>query len=653
MMIEARPRFEPAAITGRRVPFFLASHADSIAAAFAAFHFLGLSAAVLLTQDTLSGDTVEQIAWSRDLQWVYAKHPPLTVWIMAAAMWASGHKPWAAAMLGPLASAAALFMVYRFASRIMDPVRSLIAMFLLEGVVYFNFASIEFNHNVILLPLWVLIASSAHRIYCRGTAWDWAFFGLAAALGMLGKYASLLLLAAVPLALAADRDSRRKLLGWGPPIAILCGSIALTPHIYHLYLIDFAPLDYANGRLQIAGSAFDQLRFPVSWFAVQILNAGPAILMAAAFLFVWRRNSRELPSLAPECRRDLRFNFVLFATPFLLCLAIQFLDGVRFHDMWGFPLFTLLGVVTALLTGVQPLPQQILPKFALASTGMLALAIAAICSVSLGSSYLIRKGARIDFPARELTTAVNAQWERLSGASPLRYVIAESRLGGIFAAYHKDHPSVLFNGDFKESFWLKPSAIAESGAILVWDNYRARHKLVSKFPGAIRQTPFELTYHSGSIVSPARVGWAVLPPLNRQSTLAPAKDVVSQRQPGPAVTLMASPLSPSEEGGYVDGWKFENGCFSIQGWAVWQPKLGATMLIQTNLPAERVTIKAVPRADVVAVMKDPRLADSGFELNICIDRSKPMPKVRRACLWTEDPAFGRQITHDWALCSPS
>lgn len=650
-------KIESAVSSEARFSRFLASYPGAVAGVFICLHFIGLSAAVLFSQDTLSGDVLEQIAWSRDPQWVYAKHPPLPVWIMTAAMWASGNKPWVAAMLGPLSSAAALFMVYRYASRIVDPGRALIATFLLEGVIYFNFASTEFNHNGILLPLWVLIAGRARRLYCRGSAWDWALFGLAAALGMLAKYGSLLLLAAVPLALAADAGGRRKLLSWGPAIAVLCGSVALGPHLYHLYRIGFAPVHYANGRLQTAASALDHLRFPLGWLLAQLLNAGPAILMAAAFLFIWRRESQGGKLAASEVldhssRHDLRFHFVLFAAPFLFCLAIQAIDGVRFRDMWGFPFFALFGAVTVLLTGAQPFRQDILPKFALAGAGMLALAIIGIFSVNLGSAYVTKKGPRVLFPARELAAAVQGRWDSLSGSAPLRYIAAESFLGGIFATYHKDHPSVLFDGDFKESFWLKRADIDRAGAILVWDNYRDRHKMLSAFPGAVRQTPLEFPYHTKFRVSPARVGWAILPPSNSPVATAQAADPVTQRPPGPAVTLISLPLAPAEQEGFVDEWKLESGNLIIRGWGLWQPALGGQVLVNTNLPVEKVSIITVARPDVAAELQDQRLAHSGFELNIHFNNTVTKSEIK-ICLWTEDPAFGRQITHDWAFCSPS
>jgi len=478
-------------------------------------HFLGLSFAILLTQPVLGLDAFEQVAWARDPQWAYAKHPPLPAWILAAALWVSGNKPWTAAILGAAASGFALLAVWALARRMMDTSRALIAVFLLEGVIYFNFASVDFNHNVILLPLWTFIAYAAHRAYVEGKAMDWAIFGVAAALGMLGKYATGLLLVAVLLAFLADRQGRKRLWSTGPFIAVLCGATILAPHLWGLYQIDFAPFKYAAERLRTATSVADYLLFPLGWAAAQAVNAGPAICVACVFL--WRqRNATQnpLPPQAPDTRlgRDLQFMVILFAAPLLIGVAIQAFGGVRFKDMWGFPMFVLLSVVIALLSTGRPLKQELLEKVAAASVAMLALSMTVIAAVSWGSPYVMHGGSRHQFPAQELAKQVGSRWATLFPSQPLRYVAADVWRGGMLAAYHPDHPSVLISGDFKLSPWITPASINESGAILIWGGDHEGDRLMERFPEAVRQDPIELPYQTEAVVPAARVNWAILLP---------------------------------------------------------------------------------------------------------------------------------------------
>ena len=208
-------RYEPRLAAETRFGHLLATRPAAVVFSLALLHFLGLAFVILLTQPTLGLDVFEQVAWARDPQWAYAKHPPLPAWIMAAAIWAAGNKPWIAAILGAATSAAALPIVWVLARRVVGTSQALIAVFLLEGVIYFNFASVDFNHNVILLPLWAFIAYAAHRAFVEGKLIDWALLGIAAALGMLGKYATALLLIAVLAAFLADRAGTGQALGQG------------------------------------------------------------------------------------------------------------------------------------------------------------------------------------------------------------------------------------------------------------------------------------------------------------------------------------------------------------------------------------------------------------------------------------------------------
>ena len=413
-------RYEPRLAAETRFGHLLATRPAAVVFSFALLHFLGLAFVILLTQPTLGLDVFEQVAWARDPQWAYAKHPPLPAWIMAAAIWAAGNKPWIAAILGAATSAAALPIVWVLARRVVGTSQALIAVFLLEGVIYFNFASVDFNHNVILLPLWAFIAYAAHRAFIEGKIIDWALLGIAAALGMLGKYATALLLIAVLAAFLADREARAKLWGKGPLIAILCGTVLLAPHLLALYRIDFAPFTYAGERLKNATSIFDYLLFPAGWLGAQLLNAGPALCLAA-FLLLGAKSPKlsllPLETADAGLKRNLQFFGILFAVPLLACVAAQGLAGVRFHDMWGFPMFVLLGIVVALLIAARPQGHDLTPKFAAGGLAFLGLAMTAVAAAELGFVLCAAPRGENRIPC---SGACKADWIGLGGAISVR-----------------------------------------------------------------------------------------------------------------------------------------------------------------------------------------------------------------------------------------
>ena len=100
----------------------------------------------------------------REWQIDYYKHPPLPAWILEAIAIVSGRGPPALYLAGPLASAASLFAVWRLGCVMIGERRAMLAVLAQTGVVYFTIFMPEFNHYVILLPLWVQIDGSEQRL---------------------------------------------------------------------------------------------------------------------------------------------------------------------------------------------------------------------------------------------------------------------------------------------------------------------------------------------------------------------------------------------------------------------------------------------------------------------------------------------------------
>ena len=167
-----------------------------------------------LLQHNLPLDVIEQLAWGREWQIVYFKHPPLPAWILESIAVVFGR--WAPAMYlaGPLASAVALLAVWRLGCELLGRRRALLAMLAQECVLYFTFFTPEFNHNVVLLPLWAAIGLAGYRaIFNNGS---WVLLGALMALGMLGKYTTALLLVSL-LGLAVFH---RAFASCGPRVAL-------------------------------------------------------------------------------------------------------------------------------------------------------------------------------------------------------------------------------------------------------------------------------------------------------------------------------------------------------------------------------------------------------------------------------------------------
>jgi hypothetical protein len=484
-------------------------------------HAVALCTIALLAQPTLPLDVIEQIGWSRDPQFAYFKHPPLPAWILGAALWASGQRLWAAALVGPLATTLTLWLLWRLARRIVDPVRAALAVMILEGVVYFNFDAFEFNHNIVQLPLWALIALFGHRACREGRLCDWLGLGAAAGLGMLGKYSTALLLLSLFVAFLVDETGRRRLASTGPWLALLVMLAVLAPHLYALYAMDCAPFRYPFDHVSIAREWIDRPLFPLLWLGSQVLNVSPALCLIAVLLSGAGRRAAVAPSAVAH--GDRRFALCLAAGPLVLGLAIQFLGGLLFRTMWGTPMWGLLGLVAATATTGRSYSRKAVRRFAVGWLFALTLTSVVRVGANLGEPSIRGKAGRLLFPAEAVAREIGEGWSKETGGAPLNVVIGDSWYAGLLSAYSPDRPSVLIDGAGWKSPWITEDRLRRSGAVIIWPLTADRcssDAVLWPFPQARAQAPLVIPYKTEVNVPPALIGWAIIPPGTELSGLA-------------------------------------------------------------------------------------------------------------------------------------
>ena len=102
-----------------------------------------------LSNINLPLDTIEALAWGSNLSWGYSKHPPLSALMVEIVFNFFGNQDWAYYLLSQVFVIIAFIYVWKFANLIFqNKLYSLCAIFLLEGIYFYNFTSPEFNVNV-------------------------------------------------------------------------------------------------------------------------------------------------------------------------------------------------------------------------------------------------------------------------------------------------------------------------------------------------------------------------------------------------------------------------------------------------------------------------------------------------------------------------
>jgi len=499
-----------------RIPWIAAPLSEAavcrrILLGFLFLHMAALSAVALLTQPTLQLDVVEQLAWAHDPQWVYFKHPPLPAWVLWFAMRATNDALWAPAIIGPLATTLTIWLVWQLAIRVVDPVRALLAALVLEGVIYFNFTSLEFNHNVVQMPIWALLGLCGHRAAREGRLLDWFGLGVAVWLGMLGKYSTALMLAAVLAAFVADPEARKKFRSFGPWLAIVTATVLLVPHLLALARIHFAPFDFPLQRAAHPTTLWDHLVNPLRFLSAQVLDVAAALLLLASFL-IPRGGEIALRPLQ-IARSDRRFLCIIAFGPIGLSLGLEALSGMRFLDMWGTPMWDFIGLAIIAAASVRPVTIDALRGFGAVWCVVFALAVVSKAEADIADPAMTGRGGRHQFPAGAMASAISSAWHQRTNGRPLDVVVGSSWYGGLLTVYAPDHPSLMIDGEWWKSPWITPARIERQGAVLIWSADGGEPAgMAANFPFAIVQPTITLQYLTNAKVPPARIEWAIVPP---------------------------------------------------------------------------------------------------------------------------------------------
>ena len=77
-----------------------------------------------LLQHNLPLDVIELLAWGREWQIAYFKHPPLPAWIVETIAVVSGRWPLAQYLIGPMSSALALIAIWRLGRELLGERRT-------------------------------------------------------------------------------------------------------------------------------------------------------------------------------------------------------------------------------------------------------------------------------------------------------------------------------------------------------------------------------------------------------------------------------------------------------------------------------------------------------------------------------------------------
>lgn len=296
---------------------------------------------VPLLRQSLPLDTQEAIIWGRYCLWGTPKHPPLSGWVANGFYRLWGQWDGSMYVLSQVCVVLGLFGIYRLARLFLKPVQALLATAFQMGIIYYHFAAVEFNVNVLSLALWPWTAFVFWRAWRQDRWADWILFGIMMGVNVLNKYVGSVLGLALGCFVLICPEARRILKNPKAYISALVGGICLLPHLGWLYQNDFEMWKYIASR-NTTGKMTSGLRhivYPVKFLAAQILFALPAGL---TFFLMSRKAPRAEQKID---RADRLFLLCLGIVPTAFWMVSALISGKALKDMWNFPSLFAWGII--------------------------------------------------------------------------------------------------------------------------------------------------------------------------------------------------------------------------------------------------------------------------------------------------------------------
>ena len=490
---------------GTSAPLFLDKYTSKLFWGFVVLHVLCWTTIPALIQPNAPLDVIEGFVWGNEMQWGYYKHPPLQAWLLQFVTHIFGNSGFGYFGLSALSAGITLWAVYRTGRLFTTKSKALIATFLCEGILYFNFLATEFNPNVLQLMTWALCSYAFSNAVLNGKWKHWVLLGVFFALGCYAKYSIALLGLGFGLFMLCQKEARYYLTTLKPYISFMVLVLLLSPHIVWLFEHDFLPFSYALGRSEAATDLADRLYFPIKFTLTQLLDMLPMLLIAALML--------QVQNPAPQQSNLLHRLLTLLAfAPLALNFIISLITGHKALDMWGMPYLSFIPlwiVVNAPLD----FSQKKLRLVVVAVGFVFILSLTAFyVSVAHGTA-LGFKPSRGHFPGAALSRLIHEKWGKATNNAPLTTIISDSWLGGNIALYAPDiqnRPQVFIDGNTIHSPWINLQDIKDKGAVVVWRNKDAKPAYLADYNGTIETA--ELPWQTVTKMPPTQIYWVILKP---------------------------------------------------------------------------------------------------------------------------------------------
>ncbi len=431
------------------------------------FAFLALHVAIWTVVPTVAGSTgvlhidmTEAYAWGQEFQLGYTKHPPVFPWVAGAWFSVFPRTQWAFFLLSAVAAAVGLAGVWLLAGRLLSPAHQTAALLLSVLTPFFNTLAATFNANSILLLVWPWTVYAFVRSIDTGRRIDAILFGALAALALLSKYSSILLLVVCFAAALLHPRARGYFASPAPYLAMAVAGLLFAPHLLwaignHLSTVNYVLEKEHIGRLEGLQLATTSMLGALAFLGLAAL----AFVTAAGRSWASSIRAAVVAAGSPQWR----WLTVLALGPSLLTVLAGLAIGIKVSSNFLIPAFFVIPVAILAHSGLVFGPDQlkVLRRFV---TGWFVVAL--IGAPLFAFAVFARQSDLTTEPRAEIAVYATRAWREATGRPPT--IAGGSAAYGLGLPFYS--PDRLRYYDIHQPSatpWITSEMIASQGVLIV------------------------------------------------------------------------------------------------------------------------------------------------------------------------------------------
>ena len=417
-----------------------------------------------LTFDAPPLDVTENIMWGREWLWGTYKHPPLQAWITELALILSGNHMIGIYLVSQLCIVLTWLALFRFALDVSTPRTALLSVLFFSIVYYSSVPSVEFNANVVQMPIWAWSFYLVWRCIQENRPKHWLLLGLVGALAVYAKYSAALLFLTWLAAFATHWTPRKILLNPSMWSGVIVAAVLVVPHLYWLHESGYLPLHYAEAR-SLPAAGIEGILLALKFLATQVLDhvATFLILLCLGGFAAFRRLSFRSVLDHPAGRMVTIAAF----TPLLFAVLFAVIRGVQLKDMWAAPMVVVISLWLAMQVPAS-IPAWRTRLALIVGATLFALAPLGVGGVSLFGPAMGMKPQKTSWPQSRIVAEVKGIWEEQAAGAPLRIVGGPTWPAAMVVAGLDRDASGFVDCDFDRNPWITKERLGKEGMLVVW-----------------------------------------------------------------------------------------------------------------------------------------------------------------------------------------